>query len=63
MFCQPLRDPCAGIHVGQKIHAHIGQGRVRSHMGNKQDNWLEENKDLEEGSYLSNSNHTFSAPP
>ena len=43
--------PCFEIHLGQKIHTHVGRalGPVKCE---RYSNWPKENKDLEEVSYI-----------
>ena len=48
----------SGIHFGQKIRMHIGEGPGSGRVWEiKQDNWPKKNKGPEELSYVSDSNH------
>ena len=43
----------AGVHLGKKLHTHVGEGpRAGQVWKKKPDNWPEVNKDLEELPYI-----------
>ena len=49
---------CGGIHLGNKLHRHLGKGlRTSQVWRKKQDNWPHVNKDLEGLSCTSDLNH------
>ena len=63
----PICDPLglwAGIHLGKKLHMHVGEGpRVGQVWKKKPDNRLKVNKDSEELSYINDLTASYCTPP